>query len=294
MTANAIVKNRYDFVMYFDCTNGNPNGDPQADNMPRVDIDTNIGLVTDVCIKRKIRNYIAMKHKDDIGFDIYVNRVSTLNDKDKEALKEADKQNIEAADKSKFVLNFMCSKYYDVRTFGAVMTEYKKKESKVDGSISQLTGPVQLNFARSVDPIDPQSVTISRIAAANEARAENDNELGHKWIIPYGLYRMEGYISANLAERTGFSEADLDELWDAIMNMFETDHTATRGNMALRKLIIFKHGSKMGNAPAYKLFDMVKAQRKPQAIIPRSYADYEITIPKNSDLPKGVEVIVKD
>ena len=289
------IKNRYEFVILFDVENGNPNGDPDAGNMPRIDPETGYGLVTDVCLKRKIRNYVETVREGEPGYRIYVKDGVPLNRSDAEAcayvdvkpdkLKEAKKKDEKLDEKLR---NFMCSNFFDIRTFGAVMTTFVK------GALNcgQVRGPVQLSFARSVDPIMPQEVTITRVAITTEADAEKkDTEMGRKYIIPYGLYRVEGYISANLARKTtGFSEADLELLWQAILNMFELDHSAARGNMSVRELIIFKHDSELGNAPAYKLFDLVKATRKDGVTAPRGYSDYIISVDE-SNLPDGVTCI---
>lgn len=289
------IKNRYEFVILFDVENGNPNGDPDAGNMPRIDPETGYGLVTDVCLKRKIRNYVETVKEGEAGYRIYVKDGVPLNRSDVEAcdyvgvdekkLKEAKK-----ADKNldKKLRDFMCSNFYDIRTFGAVMTTFVK------GSLNcgQVRGPVQLSFARSIDPIIPQEVTITRVAITTEADAEKKGtEMGRKYIVPYGLYRAEGYISANLARKTtGFSEADLELLWQAILNMFELDHSAARGNMAVRELIVFKHDSELGNAPAYKLFDLVQAARKEGVTAPRAYSDYTVSVDE-AHLPDGVRCI---
>ncbi len=286
------IKNRYEFVILFDVENGNPNGDPDAGNMPRIDPETGCGLVTDVCLKRKIRNYVETVMEGKTGYRIYVKDNVPLNRSDAEAcayagvdpakLKEARKKD----DKLDETLrDFMCANFFDIRTFGAVMTTFVK------GALNcgQVRGPVQLSFARSIDPILPQEVTITRVAITTEADAEKKGtEMGRKYIVPYGLYRAEGYISANLAKKsTGFSEADLALLWQAILNMFELDHSAARGNMAVRELIVFQHDSEFGNAPAYKLFDLVKAARKEGVTAPRSYADYTVSVDE-AHLPDGV------
>ena len=286
------IKNRYEFVILFDVENGNPNGDPDAGNMPRTDPETGCGLVTDVCLKRKIRNYVETVKEDEPGYRIYVKDGVPLNRSDAEAckyvgvdpakLKEAKKKDEHLDEKLR---DFMCANFYDIRTFGAVMTTFVK------GALNcgQVRGPVQLGFARSVDPILPQEVTITRVAITTEADAEKKGtEMGRKYIVPYGLYRAEGYISANLARKTtGFSEADLELLWQAILNMFELDHSAARGKMAVRELIVFKHDSELGNAPAYKLFDLVKAERKADVVAPRAYSDYTVTVDE-ANLPSGV------
>ena len=292
-----VIKNRYEFVVLFDVENGNPNGDPDAGNMPRIDPETGYGLVTDVCLKRKIRNYVEMVKEGVPGYRIYIKDGVPLNASDREACEylgiEASKEALKAAKKNdehidEKIRDFMCQNFYDIRTFGAVMTTFVK------GALNcgQVRGPVQLGFARSVDPILPQEVTITRVAITTEADAENKGtEMGRKYIVPYGLYRVEGYVSANLARKTtGFSEDDLNLLWTAILNMFENDHSAARGNMAVRKLIVFKHDSEFGNAPAYKLFDTVKVAHKPDVVAPRSYSDYTVEVDEAA-LPTGVTCI---
>lgn len=293
----AAIQNRYEFVVLFDVENGNPNGDPDAGNMPRIDPETGYGIVTDVCLKRKIRNYVETVKEDETGYRIYVKDGVPLNRSDAEACAYvgvgADDKSLKAAKKKdenldKKLRDFMCSNFFDIRTFGAVMTTFMK------GALNcgQVRGPVQLGFARSVDPILPQEVTITRVAITTEADAEKkDTEMGRKYIVPYGLYRVEGYISANLARKTtGFSEEDLELLWQAILNMFEYDHSAARGKMAVRELIIFKHDSELGNAPAYKLFDLVKAEKKEDVVSPRAYRDYVGSVDENS-VPAGVTCV---
>ena len=289
-----VIHNRYEFVILFDVENGNPNGDPDAGNMPRVDPETSLGLVTDVCLKRKIRNFVETVKEGDPGYRIYVKDSVPLNRSDAEAcaylqvgsddkaLKRAKKDD---PDLDRKLRDWMCANFFDIRTFGAVMTTFVK------GALNcgQVRGPVQLGFARSIDPIIPQEVTITRVAITTEADAEKkDTEMGRKYIVPYGLYRCEGYVSANLARKTtGFSEEDLQLLWTAILNMFEIDHSAARGKMAVRELIVFKHDSELGNAPAYKLFDTVKVERKGDVAVPRSYHDYIVEVDE-SQIPDGV------
>ncbi len=291
------IKNRYEFVVLFDVENGNPNGDPDAGNMPRVDLETGYGLVTDVCLKRKIRNYVEMVKEGESGYRIYIKDGVPLNASDKEACAYAgvDPEKLKEAKKDKEHLDevlrdFMCQNFYDIRTFGAVMTTFVKGNL----NCGQVRGPVQLSFARSVDPVLPQEVTITRVAITTEADAERkDTEMGRKYIIPYGLYRAEGYVSANLARKTtGFSESDLELLWEAILNMFEHDHSAARGKMAVRELIIFKHDSEFGCAPAHRLFELVKAERREGVAAPRSYGDYAVTVDE-AHLPAGVSCIRK-
>lgn len=284
------IKNRYDFVILFDVENGNPNGDPDAGNMPRIDPETGYGLVTDVCLKRKIRNYVETVKENDENYRIYIKDTVPLNRSDADAIKALGiSEDLKAAKKSdpdidRRLRNYMCEHYYDIRTFGAVMTTFVK------GALNcgQVRGPVQLSFARSVDTIIPQEVTITRVAITTEADAEKKGtEMGRKYIVPYALYRAEGYVSANLARKTtGFSEDDLQLLWEAILNMFENDHSAARGKMAVRELIVFKHSSELGNAPAYKLFDAVTVQRRDPTTPARSYRDYAVTV--SDALPEGV------
>ena len=286
------IKNRYEFVVLFDVENGNPNGDPDAGNMPRIDPETGYGLVTDVCLKRKIRNFVETAKEDEPGYRIYIKDGVPLNTNDKEAcayvgvdptkLKDAKKKDEHLDEKLR---DFMCANFYDIRTFGAVMTTFVK------GTLNcgQVRGPVQIGFARSVDPILPQEITITRVAITTEADAEKKGtEMGRKYIVPYGLYRVEGYVSANLARKTtGFSEEDLSLLWTAILNMFENDHSAARGKMAVRELIVFKHDTELGCAPAHKLFELVKAAHKDGVTSPRSYDDYTVTVDEEH-LPAGV------
>lgn len=286
------IKNRYEFVVLFDVENGNPNGDPDAGNMPRVDPETGYGLVTDICLKRKIRNYVEMAKEGEKGYRIYIKDGVPLNSSDKEAcayvgadpdkLKEAKKKDEHLDEK---IRDFMCSNFYDIRTFGAVMTTFVKASL----NCGQVRGPVQLGFARSVDPIMPQEVTITRVAITTEEdAAKKGTEMGRKFIVPYGLYRAEGFVSANLARKTtGFDEDDLALLWKAILNMFENDRSAARGMMAVRKLIIFKHDSELGEAPAWKLFKLVDVQRKPEIAAPRSFEDYQFSV-DTEHLPQGV------
>ena len=291
------IKNRFEFVILFDVENGNPNGDPDAGNMPRIDPETGYGLVTDVCLKRKIRNYVETVKEDAPGYKIYIREDVPLNRSDNEALsyigcantdkelKELKKKDPHADEK---IRDFMCSNFYDIRTFGAVMTTFVKASL----NCGQVRGPVQLGFARSIDPIISQEVTITRVAITKEDDAANKStEMGRKNIVPYGLYRAEGYVSANLARKTtGFLEEDLELLWEAILNMFEIDHSAARGKMAVRKLIIFKHSTELGDCPAYRLFDAVEVHRREETVYPRKYQDYSVRIDRDA-IPATVEVI---
>lgn len=287
-----VIKNRYEFTILFDVENGNPNGDPDAGNMPRIDPETGYGIVTDVCLKRKIRNCIETLCEDKEGYKIYIKDGVPLNDSDNTAyvalgtdekkIKELKKDDPEI---DKKICQFMCKNFFDIRTFGAVMTTFVKAAL----NCGQLRGPVQLGFARSIDPIVTQEVTITRVAITTKKDAENKStEMGRKYIVPYALYRVDGYISANLARKvTGFSEDDLALLWQSIINMFEYDRSAARGNMAVRELIVFKHASELGNAPAYKLFDTVSVKRKDGVITARSYNDYEVEVAEEK-LPEGI------
>lgn len=292
-----VIKNKYDFVVLFDVENGNPNGDPDAGNMPRIDAENGFGLVTDVCLKRKIRNYVETVKEDEQGYQIYIKENISLNSSDAKAFEylKVDEKNIKALKKTdpeldKKVRDFMCQNFFDIRTFGAVMTTFVKANL----NCGQVRGPVQLGFAKSIDPILPQEITITRVAITTENDAERKGtEMGRKYIVPYGLYRVEGHISANLARKvTGFSEDDLELLWQAILNMFENDHSAARGKMSVRKLIIFKHDNELGCAPAYKLFETVNVQRKPNVEIPRAFSDYEVSI--SQEMPEGVTCICKE
>ncbi|MDY5972874.1 MAG: type I-C CRISPR-associated protein Cas7/Csd2 [Butyricicoccus sp.] len=286
------IKNRYEFVILFDVENGNPNGDPDAGNLPRVDPETGLGLVTDVCLKRKIRNYVELSREDAPGYRIYIKDGVPLNRSDAEALayvdvdeasiKEAKKKDPQLDEK---VRDFMCRNFFDIRTFGAVMTTFVKNKL----NCGQVRGPVQLGFARSIDPILPSEITITRTAITTEADAEKKNtEMGRKSIVPYGLYRAEGFISANLARKvTGFSEDDLSLLWESIINMFEHDRSAARGKMAVRELIVFRHDTEFGCAPAYKLFEAVHVTRNEGVTVPRAYSDYTVTVDEAA-IPEGV------
>jgi CRISPR-associated protein Csd2 len=293
------IKNRYEFVILFDVENGNPNGDPDAGNMPRIDAETGYGIVTDVCLKRKIRNYVETLKEDVEGYQIYIKEGVPLNTSDQRAYLDAGVDDetlkkIKGAEKTeldKKVRNFMCKNFFDIRTFGAVMTTFVKAAL----NCGQVRGPVQIGFARSIDPIVSQEITITRVAITTEKDAETKKtEMGRKHVVPYGLYRAEGYVSANLARRvTGFSEDDLQLLWQAILNMFELDRSAARGNMACRKLIVFKHDTELGNAPAYKLFDAVKIARKEGVLAPRSFEDYAFSVDE-AVIPQGVSCSVME
>ena len=279
------LKNRIDFVYIFDVQDGNPNGDPDAGNLPRVDAETGMGLVTDVCLKRKVRNYVQVAKQLAPGYDIFIKEKAVLNTlidaaHDDDSVKKADDK-----DKANAARDIMCKKYYDIRTFGALMTTGK--------NAGQVRGPIQMTFARSVDPITALEHSITRMAVATEKEAEKqkgDNRtMGRKATVTYGLYVCHGFISANLAQQCGFSEEDLDLFFDALKNMFDVDRSAARGLMSAQRLIAFKHDSVLGNAPANKLFDLVKVERKDKSVPARSFADYAVTIDKEH-LPAGVKV----
>lgn len=288
MLENAI-KNRYEFVMLFDVENGNPNGDPDAGNMPRTDPETGYGIVTDVCLKRKIRNFVEIYKEGEAGFGILIKADKPLNAKFTEAYEACGlktKQKGKDVDNVKTAQEYICKNYYDVRTFGAVM-------STGDDPCGIVRGPVQINFARSVDPVYVQDITITRQARTTEDRQSTGNtEMGKKSIVSYGLYRAEGYVSAMLAQKvTGYSEDDLELFWTAIKNMFENDHSAARGKMCLRKLYVFRHDSALGNAPSHELFDKITVTKKENKMAPRCFSDYEIVI--DADMPEGVTLIEK-
>ncbi len=284
-----VIENRYEFVMLFDCENGNPNGDPDAGNMPRTDPETGFGIVTDVCLKRKIRNFVELYKEGEEGYNILIKADKSLNSKFAEAYDAenlAKNQKGKDMDAVKQAQQYMCRNYYDVRTFGAVM-------STGNDPCGIVRGPVQLNFARSIDPVYPQDITITRQAKTTEDRQNaGSTEMGKKSVISYGLYRAEGYISALQAQKvTGFHEDDLELLWTSIVNMFENDHSAARGKMCLRKLFVFKHDSALGNAPSHILFDKITVEKKPEVIAPRAFTDYVITV--DSEMPDGVTLIEK-
>ncbi|WP_027358754.1 type I-C CRISPR-associated protein Cas7/Csd2 [Desulforegula conservatrix] len=289
----AAIQNRYEFVYLFDVENGNPNGDPDAGNMPRIDPETSNGLVTDVCLKRKVRNFVEIAKVNESGFNIYVQEKAVLNLQNKRAylanpeINQESKKLPKKEEEAKKITGWMCANFFDVRTFGAVMT--------TDVNCGQVRGPVQINFAKSIDPVIPLELSITRMAVTTEKEAESqsgDNRtMGRKHIVPYGLYRVEGYISSHLAEKTGFSEADLELFWNALINMFDHDHSAARGKMNARKLFVFKHSDKLGNAPAHKLFDLISVKRNDSEKPPRSFTDY--TIDFAGGCPQNVEMIEK-
>lgn len=291
------IDNRYDFILFFDCKNGNPNGDPDAGNLPRIDPDTGQGIVSDVCLKRKVRNYVDLvkgQSLDDSvdpetgqGYKIYVQEAAVLNERNKLAYVHNGMKSFSKPKKieeQRQVTQFMCDNFYDIRAFGAVMT--------TEINCGQVRGPIQMCFAESVDPVMPMDMSITRMAVTNAKDKDKERTMGRKQYIPYGLYRAEGFVSASLAKKTGFSEADLHLFWEALMNMFENDRSAARGLMSSRKLIIFKHDSAIGNAPAIKLFDTVTTKRLVSAgKVTRAYSDYEIVIDRDA-VPAGVHIEV--
>jgi CRISPR-associated protein Csd2 len=298
----AAIKNRYEFVMLYDVENGNPNGDPDAGNMPRIDPETGHGIVTDVCIKRKIRNYVDMVKDGAYGYDIYIKQDEPLNNKDANGVEKVKSVKTQE-ERDKGFRDYMCERYFDIRTFGAVLTTAGKKGSdvKLRNIAGQVRGPVQLAFGKSIEPIYPAHISITRMAVSKEEdfygkQAEGSNKeivaksntMGDKWAIPYALYRQEGFISANLAQKvTGFSDDDLELLCTAIINMFEFDRSAARGKMVLRELIVFKHDNELGCAPAHKLFETVTVKRNNPELPARSYSDYQVVI-NESAIPEGV------
>lgn len=287
------IRNRYEFVVLFDVENGNPNGDPDAANAPRTDAETGLGIVTDVCLKRKIRNYVELVKEGVPGYNILIKTDKPLNAKFAEAHTAAGStQKKKSAEDIAAARAYMCENYYDVRTFGAVM-------STGEDPCGIVRGPVQLNFARSLDPVFPQELTITRQAITDAKKyaeqAEKNGvmtEMGKKSVVPYGLYRAEGYVSAMLAQKTtGFSEEDLELLWEAVINMFEHDHSAARGKMCVRGLYVFKHDCALGNAPSAVLFEKIRVEKKTDVAYPRSFSDYTVSV--DEDMPNGVTLIRK-
>lgn len=306
------MNNRYDFVYLFDCKDGNPNGDPDAANAPRIDPQDMHGLISDVCLKRKIRNFIALAKSGSETHQIYVQHhgvleavhksayqalgLAAVEDSSADGMAETSEEDSSASDKKKgkskrqppkdvqAARRWICERYFDVRAFGAVMS------TKLFNA-GQVRGPVQISFSRSIDPILPLDLSITRVAVANEKEKQaKDTTMGRKNLIPYGLYRCHGFISAHLANETGFNDEDLALLWQALQQMFDHDRSASRGTMAPQKLVVFKHQSALGNAPAHKLFERVHVKTKPGITTPRSFADYSFDI-NRSDLPSGVEII---
>ena len=302
---NEVIKNRIDFVYFIDVKNGNPNGDPDAGNMPRIDAETGHGIISDVCLKRKVRNYVQTKAYFEknmgTGYDIFitegavldslVNSVHTENNEPaKNGQNNKGEKESEKVKNKKKVKNFLCETYYDIRSFGQVIA--------TTGKSDRVRGPIQFDFAESVDQIFPRPISITRMAVTkeketteedDESSEKNNQTMGRKYIVPYGLYVCHGFISANLAQQTGFSEKDLQLFFDALKNMFDVDRSAARGLMSAQKLIVFKHDSILGNAPANKLFDLVKIEKKNKDAVPRSFNDYKVTIDLDS-VPSGVSV----
>ncbi|MZP30795.1 type I-C CRISPR-associated protein Cas7/Csd2 [Heliobacterium undosum] len=281
------ICNRYEFVLFFEVENGNPNGDPDAGNLPRIDPETGLGIVSDVCLKRKIRNYVEIAKAGQPNYNIYVREGAVLNKQHLTAyealgIKSESKKLPKDQEQAKKLTGYMCANFFDIRTFGAVMT--------TEVNCGQVRGPVQIAFSRSIDPIVQQEVTITRMAVTNANDAEKERAMGRKHIVPYALYRAEGYISSHLAEKTGFSDEDLALLWQALMEMFEHDHSAARGKMSSRKLYVFQHETALGNAPAHKLFDCVRAERIDKARPARAFADYHIELHQDK-LPGNVKVL---
>lgn len=283
------IQNRYDFVYLFDVQDGNPNGDPDAGNLPRIDPETGHGIVTDVCLKRKLRNFVQLSKKLADGYDIFVKEKGILNNLISEAHQHEDVKSKEKGQKTEAARKVMCRRFFDVRTFGAVMMTGE--------NAGQVRGPVQLTFSRSVDPIVPLEHSITRMAVASQEEADKqqgDNRtMGRKATVPYGLYVCRGFVSPSLAQGdkgTGMSDADLDLVWDGLLQMFEHDRSAARGLMSARALYIFRHESTLGNAPSHKLFDRITVKRKDESKPARAFADYEVTVDR-SDLPNGVELI---
>lgn len=275
------LNNRIDFVYIFDVQDGNPNGDPDAGNLPRVDAETGMGLVTDVCLKRKVRNYVQAAKELADGYDIFIKEKAILNNLIDAAHDEESVKN--AKDKTAAARDLMCKKYYDIRTFGAVMSTGK--------NAGQVRGPIQLTFARSVDAIAAAEHSITRMAVATDKESQKQNgdnrTMGRKATVPYGLYVCHGFVSANLARQTGFSAEDLQLFWDALKNMFDNDRSAARGLMSAQKLIIFRHSSILGNAPANQLFDLVTIKKTIDGA-PRSFSDYKVEI--SEEIPAGITV----
>ncbi len=285
------MQNRYDFVYFFDVKDGNPNGDPDAGNLPRMDAETGQGLVTDVCLKRKIRNYVGLVKGEQPPFEIYVKEKAVLNRQHERAyqaasLKSESKKLPKDAQKAAEITAWMCKNFFDIRAFGAVMS--------TEVNCGQVRGPIQFAFGRSVDPIVIQEHAITRCAVTNEKDLEKERTMGRKFTVPYGLYRIHGFVNPHLAAQTGFDDGDLELLWSALANMFEADRSAARGEMSPQALIVFQHESALGNAPAHKLFDRVEVQRRANAdnAPARSFADYSVTV-ADSDLPAGITIVRK-
>lgn len=280
------LNNRYEFVLLFDVKDGNPNGDPDAGNLPRTDAETGMGLVTDVCLKRKVRNFVQMTQEDNPKRKIFVREKAILNNMIDESHEQEGVKNKTKGDKTEAAKQWMCENYYDIRTFGAVLSTGKKA--------GQVRGPVQLTFSRSIDPIVSSEHTITRMAVTTEKEAEKqegaNRTMGRKFTVPYGLYRCHGFVSAHLAKQTGFSEDDLELFWQSLTQMFDHDRSASRGEMSPRGLFIFKHDNQLGNAPASSLFDLITVEKKDSVEVARSFTDYGVSINDNQ-VPDGVELI---
>jgi len=288
------IDSRYDFLLFYDVENGNPNGDPDAGNMPRLYPETMQGMVTDVALKRKIRDYILLRHEQKPGYDVFVKHRAVLNEQIARAYDGVPlaPKKAPTSEQRETARGWMCRTFWDVRTFGAVMST-GKGEGEVTGGAGQVRGPVQIEFSRSVDAVSPLEIAITRVAFTKREKADStssETEMGRKHIVPYGLYVARGFVSAPLAGQTGFDQDDLEALWEALTMMFEHDRSAARGFMSTRALYIFKHGNKLGRAPAHKLFDAVKVTRTgdPQTP-PRGFFDYSITVDRTA-IPEGIEV----
>lgn len=277
----AELDKRIDFVYIFDVQDGNPNGDPDAANLPRVDAETGHGLVTDVCLKRKIRNYVDVARKGQPNYDIFIQEAAVLDNRVEDIYKTETVKRADKANQKDVAKQALCDKYYDIRTFGAVIATKDKQ--------GQVRGAVQLTFSRSADPIVSLNHAITRMAVTKESAKEKERAIGRKATVPYGLYVAHGFVNANLANQTGFNQDDLNLLWEALGNMFDNDRSAARGLMSARRLIVFEHDTKLGNAPANKLFDLVKIEKKTGVESPRSFSDYEVTVDMEN-LPKGISI----
>ncbi len=279
------LNNRYEFVLLFDVKDGNPNGDPDAGNLPRMDAETGMGLVTDVCLKRKVRNFVQITQTDNASRKIFVREKAVLNNMIDESHEQEGVKDKEKGDKTEAAKNWMCENYYDVRTFGAVMSTGK--------NAGQVRGPIQITFSRSIDPIVASEHTITRMAVTTEKEAEKQSgenrTMGRKFTIPYGLYRCHGFISAHLAKQTGFNEDDLELFWQSLMQMFDHDRSASRGEMSARGLYVFKHSNALGHAPATVLLDRIQVKRNEECEVARSFSDYQVEIDE-SNLPEGIEL----
>lgn len=275
------LDNRFDFLYIFDVQDGNPNGDPDAANLPRVDAETGHGLVTDVCLKRKVRNYVDTACSNKEGYDIFIQEAAVLDTRVEDIYKTEPVKNAAKGTQKEKAKEALCKKYYDIRTFGAVIATKEKQ--------GQVRGAVQLTFARSADPIVSLNHAITRMAVTKESDKDKERTIGRKSTVPYGLYVVHGFVNANLANQTGFGKEDLEIFWKALANMFDNDRSAARGLMSARKLIVFEHDSKLGNAPANVLFDLVSVKKKDDVESPRSFSDYEIKI-ESDKLPKGVKI----